>query len=212
MLKWEDMKFNVDGDISEINIYATKTKKARPVFVKEATFYLKKLKEEQENLEKKGVYVFNSRKDINQPVCKTNVSVWFRELTKRTLGRVGWNYLLRHSRATELYKLARENKIARDTATQFMGHSKDMSYIYEHLDKSKIKEMLKNQVYNLEDLPPETKAELEKEVDDLQEQVKSLKDTDHLFAEKMAKFLEVFKSNPKLAKEAAKVMKGKEIF
>jgi integrase len=56
-LKWENIKFNVDGDISEINIYATKTKRARPVFVKEGTFYLQKLMEEQENLKQKGLYV-----------------------------------------------------------------------------------------------------------------------------------------------------------
>ena len=48
-----------------------------------------------------------------------------------------------------------------------MGHSKDMSYTYTHLDKSEIKNMLKNQVYKIEDLPEEKKHELEKEIDDL---------------------------------------------
>jgi integrase len=166
-LKWEDITFNVDGDISEITIYATKTKKTRPVFVKEATYYLNKVKEEQEHLKQKSIFVFHSVKDINIPIDKHNVSIWFRSLTKKALGREGWNYLLRHSRATELYRLAKHNKIAKDTAVGFMGHSEDMSKVYEHFDEKEIKEMLKNQVYKLEDLPEEKKTELEKEINEL---------------------------------------------
>lgn len=166
-LKWDDISLNVDGDISEINIYATKTKKARPIFVKAATFYLAKLKEEQENLKEKGIYVFHSKKDINLPIDKHSVSMWFRNLTQKALGRKAWCYLLRHSRATELYRLAKQGKIAKDTALEFMGHSADMSEVYSHFDKKEIKEMLKNQVYKLEDMPEEKKHELEKEISDL---------------------------------------------
>ncbi len=173
-LKWSDIKFNVDGDISELSIYATKTKKARSVFVKESTFYLKKLKEEQENVEKKGIFVFHGKFDINKPIDKSSVSCWFGSLTQKTLGRKCWNYLLRHSRGTELYQLSREGKISRDTAKDFMGHSKDMSYFYEHLDSKKIKEMLKDQIYKLEDLPPEKKAELEKQLEEQSKIVMSL--------------------------------------
>ena len=176
LLKWDDMKLNVDGDLSEVSIFATKTKKARTIFVKEATFYLQKLKEQQENLGQKGIYVFHSIKDKNEPICKANVNVWFKTLSQKALGRVGWPYLLRHSRATELYKLAKENKIAKDTAIDFMGHSEDMSNVYTHLDNNKLKEMLKNQVYKLEDLPPETKAELEMEIDELKKQMKDMED------------------------------------
>jgi len=165
-LKWDDIKFNVDGDISEVNIYSTKTKKARTVFIKEATFYLQKLKEEQHNQGVKSIYVFPS-KEPNVPVSKNAVSMWFRELSQKALGRQGWNYLLRHSRATELYRLADENKISKETAIKFMGHSKDMSYTYTHLDKLEIKNMLKNQVYKVEDLPEVKKHELEKTIEEL---------------------------------------------
>lgn len=159
-LKWSDIKFNIDKDISEVNIYATKTQKARTIFVKEATFYLKKLKEEQEYTENKGVYIFHSKKDKNKPIDKSTISVWFRNLTKKALGKELWCYLLRHSRGTELYRLAKQNKIAKDTAIQFMGHSEDMSHFYTHLDTEEIKTMLKEQVYKLEDLPEETKHQL----------------------------------------------------
>jgi hypothetical protein len=166
-MKWDDIKFNVDGDISEVNIYSTKTKKARTIFVKEATVYLQKLKEEQYNQGIKSIYVFPSAKEHNVPVSKNVVSMWFRELSKKALGKQGWSYLLRHSRATELYRLADENKISKETAIKFMGHSKDMSYTYTHLDKTEIKNMLKNQVYKIEDLPEAKKHELEKTIEEL---------------------------------------------
>jgi len=173
-LKWEDMKLSSDGDISEMNIYATKTKKARTVFVKDSTFYLTKLKEEQENSGQKGVYVFHSKKDINKEVDKGTVSSWFRNLTEKSLGEKKWCYLLRHSRATELYRLAKQGKIAKDMVTEFMGHSEDMSKVYSHFDKKEIKEMLKSQVYKLEDLPEEKRHELEKDISDLKMENKIL--------------------------------------
>lgn len=159
-LKWSDINFNVDDQISELNIYATKTDKARTIFVKEATFYLRKLKEEQENLGTKGVYVFHTKRDLNKPIDKGTVSIWARGLAKKS-GKYFWSYLLRHSRATELYLLADENKIAENTASKFMGHSTSMKETYLHLDKNKIKTMLKDQVYKLEEMPPKEKREFE---------------------------------------------------
>lgn len=171
LLKWSDIKFNVDGEISEVNIFATKTKRARPTYVQEATHYLKLLKEQQENKEEKGVYIFHSKSDLNKPIDKNSVARWMRDLSKKT-GINCWNYLLRHSRATEVYRLAKQGKISKDIALSFMGHSEDMSHLYTHLDEREIKEMLKNQIYKLEDLPPERKAELEKEIETLQKKVK----------------------------------------
>lgn len=172
-LEWDNIKFNVDGDISEINVYSTKTKKARTIFVKDSTKFLKKLKEEQENEKDKGLYVFHARDNKDQPVNKSSVSIWFRKLTQKTLNREGWNYLLRHSRATELYKLAKENKISNDTAIKFMGHSKDMTSTYTHLDKKDIMKMLKDQVYKEEELSPQEKSEvreLKLQIDKIQTQ------------------------------------------
>lgn len=211
LLKNSSIKFNVDGDISEVSIYATKTKKARTLFIKEATFYLKKLKEEQINQGIKSVYVFPSPNNPNEPISKNSVNEWFRILVKKTLGRQGWSYLLRHSRANELYSLARNNKIARDTAQEFMGHSKDMSYVYEHLDKNKIKEMLKNQVYKLEDLPPEKKAELEKAIDRLKEELtKEKKARQEDFVKERKKREELTSQFLKLSKNVRELIKNKE--
>jgi len=201
LLKWTDIKFDVDGDISEVSIFATKTKRARTIFVKEATFYLKKLKEEQENTDDKGVYVFHSKMDINKPIDRGKVSIWMRGLSKVS-GKYCWNYLLRHSRATELYRLAKQGKVAKDTAISFMGHSEDMSKVYTHLDTKEIKEMLKNQVYKLEDLPEEKKHEIEIRLDNMEKDKEFTKRILILLAKQIMKDMGI-----KDRKEAEMIMK-----
>jgi len=170
LLKWSDIHIDMDEDLTEINIFATKTAKARTLYVKEATHYLKLLKQEQENLKEKGVYVFPAKINKDKPVEKYAVNGWFSKLTEKVLGRKGWNYLLRHSRATELYTLAQENKISKDTAIKFMGHSEDMSKAYNHPNPEDVKKMLRDQVYNIEELPEEKKNKLEKEIEDLRKE------------------------------------------
>jgi len=173
-LKWNDCKIDIEDGLTELNIFSSKTKKSRVVYVKEATHYLKLLRTEQENNKDKGLCIFHMRSKPDLPIAKYSVNEWFRKLCKNVLGREGWNYLLRHSRATELYKLAEENKISKDTAIKFMGHSDDMSKIYNHPNPSDVKKMLREQVYNIEDLPEEEKHELEQEVETLKERMKEL--------------------------------------
>jgi len=84
-----------------------------------------------------------------------------KNLSMRSIGRTIFPYILRHSRATELYHLAKQNKISKDVAIMFMGHGEDMSEIYTHLDKNQVREMMSKQVYKLEeDLPPNQKNKL----------------------------------------------------
>jgi len=166
-LRWEDIQFNSDGDLSTLNIFATKTKKKREIFVKEATFYLKKLREEQENLKEIGVYVFHTKNDFNEPVSRANISMWMSRLSKRVLGRPCHNYLLRHSRGNELYQLSKQGKVSKDIAMAFMGHSQEMSKVYTHDKAKEIKEMLKNQIYKIEDIPEEKKHKLELELEEV---------------------------------------------
>ncbi len=51
-----------------------------------------------------------------------------------------------------------------------MGHGEDMSKTYTNLDANEIKEMLKSQIYKLEDLPEEKKHELEKEINEIKKE------------------------------------------
>jgi len=159
-LTWKDLKFNTDGDISEIHIYATKTSKARTVYVKESTFYLKKLQEDKES-----DYVFPSIKDSNKPITKGTATFWIKEMGKKALGKDIFPYLIRHSRATELY--LNNPKVAQ----KFMGHGKDMSEIYTHLSSKDVKDSLLQTVYQLEDLPPEEKGKFEKRIKELEEKL-----------------------------------------
>lgn len=168
-LKWDNIKFDIDKDgISQINLFASKTQKARTTFIKDAAFYLKKLKHEQDNTAK-SIFVFPSKADQNQPIDKATISSWMRKLTKKAIGRKVWSYMLRHSRADELYQLAENNKISKDVAAQFMGHSEKMYKVYRHPTEDQIN-LLKKQVYNLEDeLPEKEKHELQKQIDELRD-------------------------------------------
>lgn len=174
-LKWNDVQLNRDGDISEINIFSTKTKEARDVFVKEATFYLKKLKEEQDNLEIRGEYIFRSKTNASKPISRAVVSMWMKRLSKRVLGRNCHNYLLRHARGNSLYQLAKQGKISKDIALTFMGHSKEMSSVYTHDKKDEIKKMLKDQVYQIEEMPEERSIQLEKENQEIRKELKEIR-------------------------------------
>lgn len=197
LLKWKDINFNIDGDLSEVTIYATKTKSIRTVFVKEATHYLQLLRQEQENLEQRGDYIFHSKNDLTIPINRAQISLWMKRLSKRALGREVWNYVLRHSRGNELYQLSKQNKISKDTALSYMGHSEKMSKVYTHPDKEKIKKMLKDQIYHLEDLPPEKKTELQEEIKKQNIEIQTLRNENEEiknFLEQIRPDLENFKN------------------
>jgi len=169
-LKWSDLK--EDGDYYSVELYATKTKKERPVVLNESKFYLDKLREEQENKNEKGVYIFHQTNDINKPVDKSTTSMWIKRLSKKALGRVIWSYCLRHTRATEYRRMVKEGQMSKDNALETLGHSEKMfEKTYSHLDIAEIKEMLKNQIYNFEDIPPERKHKLEEEIKLLKKEV-----------------------------------------
>ncbi len=172
-LTWEAIG-KEDGDYYSFNLFATKTQKDKPIVLSEAKKWIDKLRQEQINTNQKGKYIFHSMKDINKPIPKFNVSIWMRQLSKKALGREIWCYVLRHTRGTEYKKLIKEKKLSKDNALETMGHSEKMfDKIYSHVDKEAIREMIKEQVYNFEDLPEEKKHELKKEIDELKIQLKS---------------------------------------
>ena len=162
-ITWDKINLNVDGNISEINIFATKTQRERSVYVDKATYYLKKLKETRKD---NNPLVFPSPRDDTKPLNKNLVSMWLNNISKKAIGRKINPYLLRHTRATELYK-----KIPAE-AQKVMGHSKDMREVYLHLNKDDVKKAMKKVIYNFEELPPEKKHELEKEIETLKELLK----------------------------------------
>ncbi len=176
--EWEKVKFDDDGFCS-ITVISKKNRKRnekeREVLLKEATSYLKKLKAQQEAEGIKSKWIFPSPQNPEQPISK-RVNDWFKKITTEVLGKNKYNYLLRHSRGTELKKLVKEGKVSKDNAVEFMGHSEKMfDKVYNHMDKKEIKELMKQQIYNLEeDLTPEQKSDYEKKINELQEKVEKL--------------------------------------
>jgi integrase len=164
LLKWKDINFNVDGDISELHIFATKTKRARSVYVKDSTFCLKKCQETS-----KSDYVFSSPSNKNEPLPKSTSNRWVEKMGKR-VGRDLFPYILRHSRATELY-LNMPSKVAQ----KFMGHGQDMSDVYSHISSKEVKDAMVKSVYKVEDLPKEKENELITKVKNLEKREMNMK-------------------------------------
>jgi len=164
-LTWNRIKFDVEDDLSEINIYATKTSKARSVYVKEATFFLKRLREESNS-----DLVFPSVSDKTRPMGKEYPAMWLKRISLRVLGRQVYPYILRHSRATELYTNA---DIPDKTAQKFLGHSKSMGDVYTHLSNKDVKEAMSKTIYKQREIiSKEKKHSLQLEVDQLKKQFK----------------------------------------
>lgn len=157
-LNWDRIKFDVEDDLSEINIYATKTSKARSVYVQEGTYWLKRLKEESET-----PLVFPSVKDKTKPMGKELPAVWLKRISEKVLGRAIHPYILRHSRATELYTNA---GIPDKMVQKFLGHSKSMGDIYTHLSNKDVKEAMSKTIYKKKQIiSKEKKHELELKVE-----------------------------------------------
>ena len=154
-LTWNKIKFDVEDDLSEINIYATKTSKARSVYVKESTFFLKRLKEESDS-----DLVFPSVNNKMKPMGKEYPAMWLKRISLRVLGRQVYPYILRHSRATELYTNA---DIPDKTAQKFLGHSKSMGDVYTHLSNKDVKEAMSKTIYKKREIiTPQQKDKIKK--------------------------------------------------
>ena len=171
-LKWSNIKFNVEGELSELNIFATKTHRARSSYVNQATFFLKEQKRRQQQQELNTDFVFPAPKNKDKPINKDIASKWISKITKRAIGRSVTPYNLRHSRATELYINA---NIPDKIAQKFLGHSKSMSDVYTHLSNKDIKEALSKTIYNFQEVAPEKKAEFEEKLKAQQKQIEELK-------------------------------------
>jgi len=172
-IKWKNIKFEVKEGLSEIFIYAPKTEKARTVYVQQATHLLQQLRK---RTPKEQTYVFSSiYKGKEKPIAKVTSGRWVQDMGKK-IGLNIYPYLLRHTRATELYLLAKQNKISKDAVLAFMGHSEDMEEVYTHLSTDQVKAITKT-VYQTEELAPEKKHALELELESLKAKHEHLTDT-----------------------------------
>lgn len=168
-IETKNISFDKDGT-SKIEVYMSKNGNDKVVFCdKQATDYIKKLIQEQKNNKSLGKYLFHSKTDVNKPIHKNSVCKWFSELSLKATGKQFIPYSLRHKKATELYKLAKENKISEFTALRLLGHHKSMMNTYDKTPKEEEVKILKEQAFNM-DISEEKKHELEKEIERLREE------------------------------------------
>ena len=162
LLKWGDVTFG-EG-LTELQIFSTKTGKARVTFIQSSTPLLEEL-----GVGNKDEYVFQSREGTNKPIDRVTALRWVSSMGKG-VGLQIYPYLLRHSRATDLHRLVKSGKMSSTIAAQIMGHSEKTFMSYGDLDKETIKEMMRTQMYNFDEIPKEKKHELELELEKLKGQ------------------------------------------
>ena len=97
-------------------------------------------------------------------------AMWLKRISLKILGRQVYPYILRHSRATELYTNA---DIPDKTAQKFLGHSKSMGDVYTHLSNKDVKEAMSKTIYKQRQIiSPEKKHKLEKQIEKLEQKQK----------------------------------------
>lgn len=179
-LKWNNVNFEDDG-FTTLNIPSKKNRngtiKISPVVVKIAGNFLKELREQQNKYEIKTEWVFPSPNDSNKPISKA-VNLWFNNLCKKVLGRPANNYLLRHSKGTQLQEKVRNGTLSKDNAITFMRHSEKMfDKTYSHMDKEDIKQLIKKQIYNTEELTKQDNnkiKELQTQMQEMEEKMNNM--------------------------------------
>lgn len=145
----------MSNELSKISVFMGKNKDYKTVYVKEATFYLKKLQQGS-----KGEYVFPSQKNPKMPISDVTAYNYIRELGKHINKKI-FPYVVRHSRSQELYEMVDKGKLSENVAMKTLGHKKSMRDIYHDLKDSTIREAIENSVYKFEEMPEAQKSEFE---------------------------------------------------
>ncbi len=173
-LAWSEIEDDGKDEFCFLKITSKKNKNAkkkiREIPLKEATYFLRELKKQQEEQGIESLWVFHGN-DPKTYISKA-VNMWLKKLTKKAIGRSVTNYNLRHTRATELKTMVLKNKMSKDNAIAFMGHSEKMfDKVYSHTERAEAKKIMKNQIYKLEYMPKKKKHELEEQIDKLEKQL-----------------------------------------
>lgn len=203
-LKWDDITF--DGDEAYVNLRATKNNKTFEKYIpSNAVFYLKKIQNNS------SIYVFpTKRKHKNttkrdkkrisigdKPMTASGVYQHLRDIAPGVFGKHINPYILRHSIATILYN--KEN-IKDDDAAQQLGHSTNMKKTYSHPTKKQIREKMKRLFIKAEELPPEKRVELEKEIEEIKKQMKKYKKLWEVIGRPSARYIHKCKNVRKIQK------------
>ncbi len=163
-LKWGDINL----ERGEVRLNSSKTKNIRINPIQNSIIHLKRYKRDfpYVNLTKDD-FIFVSPQNRNKHLSGVSAGANIKRLGKRILKRDIFLYLIRHTRATELQK-----ELPAKVYEKFMDHSIETATRYSHLEKEDVRDAMFKNVYKTEELPPEKKHELEKEIETLKELLK----------------------------------------
>lgn len=164
-LKWKDIKIN--GDVGELNVYSSKTKRSRVIPFKTSLIHLNRWKQEYlYNDRTQEDYLFPNSTDRNKPHYQGFLSYLYRKLQKKTRGRHIYPYLARHTKLTQINK-----RVPSKVASAYGGHSEKTAQVYTHLTDSDISEVILENIYNIKEPQIQKRKELEGEIKKLNEKL-----------------------------------------
>ncbi len=168
-LKWKNIAFG-DEDITDVTLYSNKTGKTRVFPVKRTSVHLKRWRQEFSYPDVNNEdYVFPSPRNRDKPMHQTSFRDRLKVLAKKAgIEKPVFSYLFRHTRATKLYE-----ELPQQIAEKLLGH-KNMAQIYAHISNKKAKRSMLDKIYNIKELSPEKKAELEKKIEQQRIEFKNL--------------------------------------
>lgn len=179
-LKWKDIRFQDNS--ADIVIYSKKTGETRIYPVVSSVVHLKRWKQEYSYPDVKSEdYVFPSPR-AREKALTIHAVLYSLQRNAKKLGIADnkmTTYLMRHSKATELYQ-----KLPEQVVEKLLGH-KGMAKFYTHLSSEKARQELINKVYNIKELSPETKTKLELEIAQLKETIAGNNELDSLIIKKL---------------------------
>ena len=164
-----------DDNTSTLEIFQTKTGKKKFVFLNaRLTEDIKSFQQQQKHKDNYGKFLFHSPINGDTPIHKNSVNKWFKELSIKATGKHFKPYGLRHKKATQLYRLANENKISEDAVLKLMGHGKSIKDKYIHIKEEDRIKILKSQAFR-EKVKTKEEIRLEKKVDKLNQDFMDLR-------------------------------------
>jgi len=163
-LRWSDVDFK-EGRV-DINVFSGKTRRSRIFPLNKATKFVHDWKQNYVYADiKPSDYVFPSRFSRDKPMDSASANRILRKMAEKAgIKKRIWNYIFRHTRATRLYE-----ELPTPIVEKLMGH-KDQYGRYAHISTRKAREEMLSKIYHINELTPEKKDELEKQIEELKKQ------------------------------------------
>lgn len=182
-LKWKD----IDFQRNVARVIATKTNNIpREVPIKLSAIHLKRWKEEYCFPKVSGEdFVFVSPQDRMRPLSTQNLWYNLKRLSKKVgIEKRVYAYLCRHSKITDL----QEKGVSLTSVMALAGHKNiNTTMRYTHISKKRAMQEVLEKVYNIQELKPEKKHELELEIDKLRQERADDNEKYQMMAEDMQK-------------------------